>query len=279
MKVPAFGSLFLTSLTLAACGGGGGGTSTPTSNPPPGTESAVGLWKGTITSTGSGQTQQALGTVTDDGQFHLMTANGVNYVGQMAASPGNFSMTMSGYVPVGQTFPNGAQNGSMSFSGTVTSSGMMSGTYSGAGESGTFSMTMDPMGTRSASMQMVAGTYTRSNSSGYTVTMTVDSNGQMTGSDTQGCVFNGTVSVPFPAHNFYGMNMTVTSCGALNGSYNGMGTLVDANAMTSWMTVMMSSMMTGGMMGGMNAVPTGTNNLFMYSMANAQMAITDSIAK
>jgi len=159
---------------------------------------AVGLWKGTITSTGSGQTQQAVGTVTDDGQFHLMTANGVNYVGQMAASPANFSMTMSGYVPVGQTFPNGAQNGSMSFSGTVTSSGMMSGTYSGAGESGTFSMTIDPMGTRSASMQMVAGTYTRSNSSGYTVTMTVDSNGQMTGSDTQGCVFNGTVSSAVP---------------------------------------------------------------------------------
>lgn len=77
-KEPAFGSLLLAGLALTACGGGDGGSSGTDSNPPPATVAAVGAWKGTITSTDSGQTSQAVGTVTDDGRFHLMTATGVN---------------------------------------------------------------------------------------------------------------------------------------------------------------------------------------------------------
>jgi hypothetical protein len=36
-------------------------------------------------------------------------------------------------------------------------------------------------------------------------------------------------------HNLYHLNAAVTSCGVLNGTYEGMGTLVDATAMRDWM--------------------------------------------
>jgi hypothetical protein len=272
-------SVTLAGAVIAACGGGGGGASAPATavTPPATTTSNAGLWKGTVTS--SGQPQEAVGTVGDNGQFHLSMANGMTFVGTMQGSGTSFSMNMTAYMPEGQTFPNGAPSASMAFAVTMTGNGMMTGTYSGAGQSGSFSLAMDAMGSRSASLQAVAGTYTRSNSTGYTVTMTIGANGQLTGSNTRGCVFNGAVSVPSPTRNQYSISMTVTSCGALDGNYTGMGTLVDASSMTNWMTTMRSSMMSGGMMAGTNVIPTGTSNLFMYAVSNGQRAIMDSLAK
>ena len=119
------------------------------------------------------------------------------------------------------------------------------------------------------------------------MTMTISSNGQMTGQDSRGCVFSGTVTVPDSAHNFYHLEAAVSSCGALDGAYAGMGTLVDANAMRDWMTSMHplehgghshGGSMGGGMMGG-NTIPTGTHNLFMFCLANSSNAIMDAIAK
>jgi hypothetical protein len=46
------------------------------------------------------------------------------------------------------------------------------------------------------------------------------------------------VKVPDATHNLYQLNATVTSCGVLNGTYQGHGTLVDATAMRSWTTAM-----------------------------------------
>ena len=49
---------------------------------------------------------------------------------------------------------------------------------------------------------------------------------------------SGTIAVPDALHNLYGIDATVSSCGALDGRYRGMGTLVDAEAMQDWMTAM-----------------------------------------
>ena len=56
-----------------------------------------------------------------------------------------------------------------------------------------------------------------------------------TANDTRGCVINGSVTVPDPSHNLYQLHATVTSCGVLDGAYQGMGTLVDATAMREWL--------------------------------------------
>jgi hypothetical protein len=129
--------------------------------------------------------------------------------------------------------------------------------------------------------------------------MSFTQSGQLTGSDSRGCVFNGNVSVPDATHNLYQISATVTSCGILNGSYQGHGTLLDATAMQSWMGSMGcfqygsggwgGGMMGGGMMGGgmggwwpysgSNTVPTGTSNLFMFAMTDGTHAIMDALAR
>ena len=81
----------------------------------------------------------------------------------------------------------------------------------------------------------------------------------------------------------------MTSCGTLDGVYQGMGTLLDADAMQDWMTAMDplehgghshgGSMMGGSSMMGRNTVPTGQHNLFMFSMVNDRNAIMDALAR
>jgi hypothetical protein len=119
--------------------------------------------------------------------------------------------------------------------------------------------------------------------------MTMSTNGQLTASDSRGCLVNGTVSVPDATHNMYRIDATVTSCGSLDGTYGGLGTLLDADAMQDWMTAMHplehgghthgGPMMGGSPMMGHNTVPTGQRNLFMFSLASPNNAIMDALAR
>lgn len=200
-----------------------------------------------------------------------------------------FSATLTGHMYEGAHFPDGTNHGTASFMIEHHSNGTMSGHYDGNGDNGTFNMGTTPMWDRPASLDAVAGVYTRSTSSGYTMTMTIGANGVLTGSDSKGCVFNGTLSVPDPTHNLYAIEATVSSCGSLDGNYRGMGTLVDADAMVDWMTAMHpleqgghthgGTMMGGSPMMSHNTVPSGQRNLFMFAIANEQNAIMDALAR
>jgi len=296
MKISTKILISLAALTVAACGGGSsspasgntadtgntGGTSGSNKTTP-------GLWEGTVTST-TGQSSM-VGLTNAAGQSVWMTTNGRVWSGQMPTTGTQFNATMAGYMYPGSRFPDGTNYGisSMMFN---YGNGAWTGQYSGTGDAGTFNVTMSPMWNQPASLGTLAGTYTRTTSIGYTMTMSIAADGVMTATDTRGCVINGTVTVPDPTHNLYQISATATSCGVLNGTYHGHGTLVDANAMRSWMTTMgcfqygQTGMMGGGgMMGGWwpntgtNTVPSGTGNLFMFAMTNGQYAIMDALAK
>jgi hypothetical protein len=201
----------------------------------------------------------------------------------------HFDATFSGHMYDGVHFPDGTNHGTASMKIDHHTASTTSGRYTGSGDTGTFNMSLSPMWDRPASLGTVAGVYTRSTSNGYTMTMTVSANGQVNASDSRGCLLNGTVGVPDAAHNMYRMNATVTSCGALDGVYQGMGTLLDADAMQDWMTAMHplehgghshgGSMMGGSSMMGRNTVPTGQRNLFMFSLVNDHNAIMDALAR
>lgn len=298
-------AMLISALTLTACGGGGssatsgnpGGTG---STPPPPTSSstAPGVWKGTITSTTTGQASTVLGMTGNTGQSFWMTPDGRVWNGQMPLTGTQFNTTMTGYMYPGSHFPDGSNYGpsSMMFD---YSGGVWSGQYSGVGDAGTFNMGLSAMWNRPASLGTVAGTYTRSVSYGYTMTMTIDSNGVLSATDSRGCLIGGTVTVPDPGHNQYQISANVSSCGTLNGAYIGMGTLVDADYMHDWLTTMQpfdcgwysmggwtgGGMMGSGMMGnwrppvGQNTVPGGTHNLFMFSFVNDHNAIMDALAR
>ena len=301
-SLPTSFATLIAALTLTACGGGGGSSHdsshNSTSTPPTSKATTAGVWKGTITSTTTGRSSTALGLAAPNGQSMWMTADGRVWNGQVPLNGTQFSTTMAGYMYPGSHFPDGSNYGpsSMMFD---YSNGMWGVRYNGTGDAGTLNMSLNPMWDRPASLANLAGVYTRTVSYGYAMTMTLSANGQLTASDTRGCLINGTVSIPDPTHNLYRLDATVTSCGTLNGTYTGMGTLLDADAMRDWMTVMQpfdcgwysvggwmnGGMMGGGMMGGwrqptgQNTIPSGTHNLFMFSLVNDRNAIMDALAR
>lgn len=83
----------------------------------------------------------------------------------------------------------------------------------------------------------LSGTYTRSTltllGSQTTLTVTIDANGQLTGSHTNGCVFNGTTSIPDTTRSLVSLQVRLDNCGSSgasskrwNGEYRGLGILL-----------------------------------------------------
>jgi hypothetical protein len=279
-------------LALTACGGGGSDASAPTGGTPPVTttnSTTPGVWKGTINSTTTGQGASIVALTGHDGHSVWMTTDGRVFHGDLPLNGDHFDASLIGHMHEGELFPDGTNRGTTSMQVDHHSTGASSGRYSGSGDAGTFNMALSPMWARSASLATVAGVYTRSTSSGYTMTMALGANGQLTGSDSKGCVFSGNVTVPDPQHNLYHIDAHVSACGSLDGHYQGMGALLDADAMRDWMTAMHplqhgghshGGPMMGGQQGtGHNTLPTGQHNLFMFSMVNDRIAIMDALGR
>ena len=288
-------------LSITACSGGGGGSSDPTSNNDGGTtgssKTTPGVWQGTVTSPTTGAAS-VVGLTNTLGHGVWMTTDGRVWTGPLPMTGTQVNSNLAGYMYPGRQFRDGSNYGTWSMIGSYEN-GTWHGQLNGAGDNATFSFSMHPAHDRPASLDRIAGTYTRTTSIGYTMTLSFTQGGELTGSDSRGCVFNGSVTVPDPTHNFYQVNATVTSCGILNGSYQGHGTLLDATAMQSWMGsmgcfqygsggwgggMMGGGMMRGGMGGwwpysGSNTVPTGTGNLFMFAMTDGSHAIMDALAR
>ena len=286
-------------MAVAACGGGNG-SSNPVGNggtPTGSGKTTPGVWQGTTTSTTTGTTN-IIGMTDTSGNSVWMSTDGRVWTGQMPVTATHASLNMTGYMYPGRQFPDGSNYGMWSMTGN-DSNGTWSGQLDGSGDHMTFSLSMQPGYSQPASLDILAGTYTRTTSIGYAMTLSFASTGQLTGSDSRGCVFNGTVAVPDPTHNLYQISATVTSCGILDGTYQGHGTLLDASAMQSWMSSMGcfqygsggwgGGMMGGGMMDGRdhhwwpydgtNTVPSGTRNLFMFAMTDGRHAIMDALAR
>jgi hypothetical protein len=262
------------------------GTAPPGAAPPGATaQSAVGVWEGTITSQATGQVAPMLGMVDAAGASLWITADGRVMAGPLGTTMPQGAVQVAAHMDQGGAFANGSLHGSMHFSFESVAAGALAGHVSGMGDTYAFRAAMSGMWNRPASLAALAGVYTRATGTGYTVTLAIGADGRLSGSDTRGCVLNGLATVPDPARNLYRLTATVTSCGTLNGDYAGMGTLVDATAMSSWLRQMpplaMGGMHGGGMMhsGPMNTIPTGASNLFMFALTSGQHAIMDALAR
>lgn len=104
----------------------------------------------------------------------------------------------------------------------------MSGTYSGVGDKGTFSLAYNSLYERPSALAEIAGTWT-DYSSGYYQTVMIDSNGNVTGEDFGGCTYSGNVGIINSLYNAYNANFTIKNCGSKDGFYNGLATLTDTD--------------------------------------------------
>jgi hypothetical protein len=228
--------LYILSWTTfcVACGGGGGGTTAPPAVP----TNAGGIWDGT--STAGGQTIALTGVVTENGEGRFFDDNGTQYiVSSMSGNDGSITMNVMAVAQFGFVFEDGSTVTTGTLSGTIVERASFNGDWSLAtGESGTLSMTYDPLYERDSSLSKLEGMWGE-NSFGITI---FDPDGSFFEEDIFGCVFNGQTSIIDPDYNVYEMNMTISLCGPeFDGQYSGLAVLTDFNTTDDMLIVQMNS--------------------------------------
>lgn len=226
-------SLFLLSICLiiSACeGGGGGGSSSPFT--PPAAQSISGIWIGTFISNVTYRTESVTGLIAETGSARFAsTSTLAQYNGGISVSGNSFSATVTAYAPLGYVFPDGSQVGSVSMSGIFTAKNAMSGTYSGVGDFGTFSLTYSGLYERPSSLAALVGNWTGIVSgSTNTLTIMIDPSGNMSGSSTLGCNYSGNIGIIDSSYNAYSVNLNINNCGLESGNYSGLAALTDISA-------------------------------------------------
>jgi hypothetical protein len=221
----AVAMLFSVFLALPGCGGGGGDDGGLIGS----TEGATGAWQGTITVAGRG-TFAVLG-VLNGGEMFLVSNNAD------IALAGDYRVNGTSVNGNGNIYPvNGAKLGTFSLSGVVATASTLSGNFSASnGTSGTFNLTYDSISDRGSSLSTTDGNWSVTDGT-YTLTVSIDSTGLITGSDTDGCVYNGNGSIIDPAVNIYRVNITLSSCGLANDTYSGYAVVSDDMSLNDTLT-------------------------------------------
>lgn len=105
-----------------------------------------------------------------------------------------------------------------------------------------YTFTLDPSAdyNRAVSLAALAGVYTDRTSTLFgeevNLTVTIDADGRLNGSYSNGCVFNGTASIPDGTHNMVRLQIDLANCGShgsskqWNGEYAGLGVLLTGDA-------------------------------------------------
>ena len=215
-------SPLLMGLVLAACGGSGGGGLTSDTPDQPTIELKPGGYATTI-AFDDGSTVDAATLLSPSGRFVVLVdfddiTSGILEYG----SGGTITGIGTDYVFDGLSW----QTQSGTISGEAASSSSATITAIAPGYESTSTLERDDQySDLGVTLASLSGTYTM-DVPGVTLTsVTIASDGIITGNDETGCVFNGNVAIPDPRYNVYEVTYSANNCtdSQRNGDYSGIG--------------------------------------------------------
>lgn len=209
--------------SLAACGGGGDAPGGPDADP-------SGIWSGTFTEAGATYSMVAL--VDDHHLMAVSTDAGILYEGRISPAGSDVSGSFKVYED------GGGFVGNTAYAGTVKEGESIEGR---TGDGVSFSLGYEPLYDRRVSLATAAGIWSQTDGA-YTITLTLQESGSLSGGDTEGCQYSGTVAQPDRAHNLFKVLLTVANCStAENGTYTGYGVLNDGSETNDLLDFALSS--------------------------------------
>jgi len=206
--------------------GGGGGDDTGANAPPTATDFfAQGLYFGNATDI-TGETLDMIATIGADGRidaadtyygnvhYGVLSASNNNATGALRsfAAPGYYwEANNMGVIDTDISFSQSATD--LSITGKVTYNGITLTNF-------VLSNLEDDYNNPPLSYNEIAGTYSAFlyNSDVY---IAVSSSGSVTGYDTSGCDYNGSLGAGTDNKNLYDISLNVSNCGEFNGGWNG----------------------------------------------------------
>jgi hypothetical protein len=156
--------------------------------------------------------------------MRYVASNGIQAVGTVSATGNTASGSGTMYAPTGYTFPGGATSTGFNLSGSGTGGASLTGTYTSAFDSGTFTFTYNAGAQYGSAVVManVAGSYASTvTSSGSPISGQLTAGGALSGSDAFG-TFTGTLAAVDPAKNAFRVNVTYTPTGQAARTYAGL---------------------------------------------------------
>jgi hypothetical protein len=218
--------LYISVLSLGACGGGGSSSSdAPVTN-----QSVGGIWTTQYTETSgpnNGDVINAQAIVDEQGDFYffaLDTTNGCASLGFGQASVSGSAVTAASdwglvtWTTVNGVTPNcvepdGSTTGTGSITGTVAQRASLTLTETDTTANGsmgsptTTTWTYNSLYSQASSLATIAGNYMDGSA-----TLSIDSNGVIFEQDSNGCVLNGQVYIPNTSYNAYTFSVSFTGC-------------------------------------------------------------------
>jgi len=199
--------LFL-SLLLTACGGGGGSSSERDAN-------LDGVWVGSFYEEGVAYDLHAL--IYENKVYAYSERGDTFYEGRLFSKGSKVSGTIDIYQLGGGFFDETSISGIIVEQDRITAK-----VDSGA----TLDLIYDDIFERPSSLNMVSGIWTMTVGSD-TTTIVVGSDGVVDGSDSDGCIYSGSIKTPDINRNIYKLNLIVSNCGSFSGPATGYATLSD----------------------------------------------------
>lgn len=206
----------LLTLSLAACGGGGGDdapTTTGGNDQQPVAKMPIGLWQGSVTA--DNEAFDVVGMIAPSGEARFISSDG---------EQDRFTIVLDGssYTADGVGYDiDGYFLGDVEITGTYTETEISGTAEVDSVEVSTFSLTLAEESAEGASLSTITGNYSDVNQS---ASIAIDADGVLSGSDTDGCVYTGNVTVPEASVNVYSLSINVSSCGEFGGDYTGLAT-------------------------------------------------------
>jgi len=216
----------LIAVAIAACDADGGFTEAPLIID----ESAAGIYTGTFTSTAGAEPVDypVSGIISQlhNGQF-IDAGSQWHYSGRLMVIGSDLSGTLIQYRGVQDRFFGIDGIDAITFAGRVAESDTIVADYTGVDDQGSLSLAYDDSYETESSLDKTTGIWTFSGDAGYTVTLTIEFDGDIFGSDTNGCVYSGLISVLDGNYNAYRAVVLISECGLVNDEYNGLAFLSD----------------------------------------------------
>jgi hypothetical protein len=198
----------------------------------------AGYWKGTATQEGSNRTFETVALIDADGnaQWVLLRAGLLQDDGFVVFANVCCEATFEDEATGKELAETRTREASIA---AEVESSVLSGELQFRDEDYRFTLNASSDYDRSVSLAALAGVYTRTTSTIFgdevTLTLTIDPNGQMTGQYSNGCVFNGSASIPDTSHNMMRLQIDLANCGSRgsqkqwNGAYTGLGLLLSGD--------------------------------------------------
>lgn len=194
-------------------------------------EPVAGVWKASDVVVGADM-QDFNCLVTEAFEFSCrLHENGIEFAaairGNLQVNGNQVSGTGTYYSAPRRTLANGATVAALTISGgMVSEASRLDLTINAAGISFSPSLDYDVVShNKPSTLSEVRGPYSEFDIFGDPASFNVDSNGAIATQSSTGCIGNGQVNIIQDEFNVYDVALDISSCGSLDGSYAGLGTL------------------------------------------------------